>query len=186
VVHAAVYASDAPGGYGVDDEKPFQINLKGLWNVLEAARQREIKRVVHVGSCQAVHAQGVFFSADVRRPDGSLYAVSKRLQEEMCRQFHEAFAMSIVVLRPDYIVDSRIGLGRHREKLGKGGSPCRNGWVCRHDLAQACRLAAECEGLGFDIFHIVGTPEADQTCNVARSRQILGLEYAGDLEQYCD
>ncbi len=186
VVHAAAYMGDVPGSYGVDDEKPFRINLKGLWNVLEVAHQREIGRVVHVGSCQTVHPQGVFFSADVRRPDGGLYAVSKRLQEEMCRQYHEAFAMSIIVLRPDYIVDSRIGLGRHREKLGKDGLPWRNGWVCRHDLAEACRLAAEHEKLGFDVFHIVGTPEADQTCNVARSRQILGLEYAGDLEQYRD
>ena len=31
--------------------------------------------------------------------------VSKRLQEEMCRQYHEAFGTKIVVLRPDYIVD---------------------------------------------------------------------------------
>ena len=93
VVHAAVYAAGTPGGYGTDDEKPFSINLKGLWNVLEAARQRQVERIVHIGSCQTVHPQGVFFDADVRRPDGSLYAVSKRLQEEMCRQYHEAFAL---------------------------------------------------------------------------------------------
>jgi hypothetical protein len=30
----------------------------------------------------------------------------------------------------------------------------------------------------------VGTPEADQTCNVGRSREVLGLTYQGDLEQY--
>ncbi|MFT5087470.1 MAG: nucleoside-diphosphate-sugar epimerase [Candidatus Latescibacterota bacterium] len=184
VVHAAVYAAGTPGGYGVDDEKPFRINLKGLWNILEAARQRGIERIVHVGSCQTVHPQGTFFSADVRRPDGSLYAVSKRLQEEMCRQYHEAFGLSIAVLRPDYIVDSRLGIGRHREKLGKEHSPCRNGWVCRHDLAEACRLAVECAALEFDVFHIVGTPEAAETCNVERSRQVLGLQYVGDLEQY--
>ncbi len=184
VVHAAVYTTRTPGGYGVDDEKPFSINLKGLWNVLEAARQRQIARIVHIGSCQTVHPQGTFFSGEVRRPDGSLYAVCKRLQEEMCRQYHDAFSMSIVVLRPDYIVDSRIGLGRGREKLGPGGSPRRNGWVCRHDLAEACRLSIECEGIDFEVLHIVGTPEADETCNAARAQQILGLTYAGDLEQY--
>jgi len=184
IVHAAVYSAGTPGGYGIDDENPFRINLKGLWNVLEVARQREIRRIVHVGSCQTVHPHGVFFDADVRRPDGSLYAVSKRLQEEMCRQYHEAFGLSIVVLRPDYIVDSRLGIGKYREKLGKEHVPCRNGWVCRHDLAEACRLAVECEGLEFDVFHIVGTSEAAETCNVERSRQVLGLRYAGDLEQY--
>ena len=36
----------------------------------------------------------------------------------------------------------------------------------------------------FDIFHIVGTTEADAICNVERSRDLLGLPYQGDLEQY--
>ena len=184
VVHAAVYSTRTPGGYGVEDEKPFSVNLKGLWNVLEATRRRDITRVVHVGSCQTVHPQRIFFDEHVRRPDGSLYAVCKRLQEEMCRQYYEAFGLSIVVLRPDYIVDSRIGLGKGREVLGPEGSPLRNGWVCRHDLAEACRRAVEHPDLLFEILHIVGTPEADETCNTARAREILGLQYAGNLQQY--
>ncbi|MFC1526618.1 NAD-dependent epimerase/dehydratase family protein [Candidatus Latescibacterota bacterium] len=184
VIHTAVYPSNAEGGYGVDDEKPFRINLKGLWNVLEASRREGLRRVVHVGSCQTVHPRGIFFSADVRRPDGGLYGVTKRLQEEMCRQYYDAFELPVIVLRPDYIVDSRLGMGRYREKLGAGGSPRRNGWVCRHDLAEACRLAAENTTIGFDIFHTVGTQEADGTCNVARSREILGMQYRGDLDQY--
>ena len=36
-----------------------------------------------------------------RRPDGSMYAIQKRLQEEMCRQFYDAAALPIIVLRPD-------------------------------------------------------------------------------------
>jgi nucleoside-diphosphate-sugar epimerase len=180
IVHLAVYFGD----YGVDSQQPFLVNLKGLWNVLESARQRGIQRVVHIGSCQTVHPNGKFFTSEVRRPDGSLYAVCKRLQEEMCRQFYEAHGLRIIVLRPDYIVDSRLGIGRHREKLGADGAPYRNGWVCRHDLAEACRLAVESEVIDFDIFHIVGTPEADETCNVARSRRVLGLEYRGDLGRF--
>lgn len=183
VIHAAVLYN-APDAYGVDDERPYLFNLKGLWNVLESARQHGVRRVVHMGSCPTVHPEGVFFSAGVRRPDGSPYAVSKRLQEEMCRQYHEACGLSIVVLRSDYIVDSRLGLGREREKLGPGGSRRANGWVCRHDVAEACRLAMESDSIDFDIFHVVGTSEADANCNVARSREILGLEYRADLDQY--
>jgi nucleoside-diphosphate-sugar epimerase len=184
IVHLAVYFSDEPCAYGVDDPKPFLINLKGLWNVLESARQRDIRHIVHIGSCETVHPQGRFFTSEVRRPGGGLYALTKRLQEEMCRSFHDAYGTRIIVLRPDYIVDSRLGLGRHREKLGPAGTPTRNGWVCRHDLAQACRLAVESDAIDFDIFHIVGTPEAERTCNVARSREVLGLVYQGDLDQY--
>jgi nucleoside-diphosphate-sugar epimerase len=179
ILHASVYF-----GQDADDPKPWLVNLKGLWNVLESARQRGIRHVVHIGSCETEHPRGTFFTCEVRRPGGAIYPLSKRLQEEMCRSFHDAFGMRLIVLRPDYIVDSRIGLGRFREKLGPEGTPTRNGWVCRHDLAEACRLALETETVDFDIFHIVGTPEADRTCNVARSREVLGLVYRGDLEQY--
>lgn len=164
--------------------KAFDVNLRGLWNVLEVSRRRNLNRIVHIGSCPTVHAAGTFFSAEVRRPDGNLYAVTKRLQEEMCRQFHEAYGSRIIVLRPDYIVDSRKGLGHMRRKLGSDLSPWRKGWVCRHDVAQACRLAVESETIDFDIFHIVGTPESNETCNVARSRTILGMKYTGDLAQH--
>jgi nucleoside-diphosphate-sugar epimerase len=181
IIHLAVhfsYRSDVPVE---QDTKSFLINLKGLWNVLESARQRGIERVVHVGSCMTVHPQGVFFSADTRSVEGSLYGICKRLQEEMCRQFHDAFGMRTIVLRPDYIVDSRAGIGRGREQLGGG---YRNGWVCRHDLAEACRLAVESKTIDHDIFHIVGTPEARLSCNVERSETILGLQYKGDLDRY--
>jgi len=136
VIHAAVLGG-VGSGYEAGDDRPWLVNLKGLWNVLEVARQRQLRRVVHVGSCQVQHPRGVFFSADVRRPDGSLYAVCKRLQEEMCRQFHEAFGLSIVVLRPCSVVDARLGIDKRRRPLGRQGV----GAVCRHDLAEACRLA---------------------------------------------
>jgi len=184
VIHAAVYASQAPGAYDVDDDLPYLVNLKGLRNVLESSRQRKIGRVVHVGSCQVVHPDGVFFDADVRRPDGSLYAVTKRLQEEMCRQYHDAFRLPIIVLRPCSIIDSRLGIGKSRKKLGNGGTRRDISWVCRHDLAEACRLSAENRDIGFDILHTVGTVEAEATCNVRQSRKLLGLEYRGDLDQY--
>ena len=182
-IHLAVLPAGTAGAYGLDDPQPFLVNLKGLWNVLEAASRRGLGPVVHVGSCQTAHPRGIFFSADVRRPDAGLYAVTKRLQEEMCRQFHEGTGLRIIVLRPDYIVDSRLGIGRHRERLGPGGSRYRPGWVCRHDLAMACRLAIESD-LEFEVLHIVGTVEAEATCNVADSRRKLGLVYRGDLERF--
>jgi nucleoside-diphosphate-sugar epimerase len=180
VIHTAVLGS-AGGGYTVNNEAPFRINLKGLWNVLEASRERGIRRIVHVGSCQVEHPDGVFFGANVRRPDGSLYAVTKRLQEEMCRQYHEAFGMSLVVLRPCSIIDSRLGLSKYSKPLAGTWDAS---WVCRHDLAQACRLAAEVPGLGFEVLHTAGTKEADALCNAALGREVLGLAYSGDLDQY--
>jgi nucleoside-diphosphate-sugar epimerase len=179
IIHTAVLGS-AQGGYGADNDLPWLVNLKGLWNVLEVARAREIRRVVHIGSCQVQHPDGVFFDADVRRPDGSAYAVSKRLQEEMCRQYHDAFGMSIVVLRPCSIGDSRQGLSKYGKPLGKQDV----GSVCRHDLAEACRLAIEVDGIEFEILHTAGLLEADEFCNTAHGRELLGLTYRGDLRRF--
>ena len=176
VIHTAVLGT----GYQPGDDDPWLINVKGLWNVLDVARDLEIHRVVHIGSAPVVHPEGRFFDSEVRRTDGSLYAVNKRLQEEMCRQFHEAFGMSIVVLRPCSIVDSRLGMSKYGKPLQQQDV----GSVCRHDLAQACRLAIEVEDIGFEVLHIAGLPQAEQHCNVARGRQVLGLEYEADLLRF--
>ena len=167
-----------------DDTAAFLVNLKGLWNVLESVLRHQIKRVVHIGSCHAEHPKGVFFDSDIRRPDGSLYAVCKRLQEEMCRQYFDAYQSSIVVLRPCAIMDARLGIGATRRQLGPQGDRYQNGWVCRHDVAEACRLAIEHNEIDLEILHVVGTPEADKLCNVARTREVLGLTFQGDFEKY--
>ena len=159
------------------DEMPFLINVKGLWNVLEAARRRRIRRVVHVGSCHVKHPAGKFFTADVRRPDGSLYAVGKRLQEELCRQYHEAHGLSIVVLRPDHIIDSGLGISRDGVKVED-----ELGGICRHDLAEACHRALESD-LDFEILHVAAHPDADQYCNVAHTREVLGMEFTRRIGQ---
>ena len=54
----------------------------------------------------------------------------------------------------------------------------------RHDLAAASRLALETVPVGSDMLHIVGALESDATRNATRAREILGLQYRGDLETY--
>jgi len=157
-----------------DDVRPFLINVKGMWNVLESARRRGLRRVVQMGSCVVQHPDGLFLSSEVRSKEGNLYGITKRLQEEVCRQYHDAYGLRIIVLRPCSIGDSRLGIYRDF-------SPARGGigWVCRHDLAEACHLALENDTIDFDIIHTASHPDADKYCNVARSRETLGLEYKG-------
>ena len=129
--------------------------------------------------------------ADAQRPDWSLYAVSKRTQEEMCEQYHTAHGLQIVMLRPDHIVDSRSGWNRAGQLTSAAVLEAQGdtGWVCRHDLASACVLAAETVGLGLEYLSVVGQtpagkPLPEQTCNVIRTKQLLGWEARGDLEQW--
>jgi nucleoside-diphosphate-sugar epimerase len=165
--------------FGYDDPpeentRPFLINVKGIWNVLESARRRKLRRVVQMGSCVVKHPHGKFLSSEVRSMEGDLYGITKRLQEEVCRQYHDAYGTRIVILRPCSIGDSRLGTDRN-------GNAARGGinWVCRHDLAEACHLALESDAIDFDIFHMACHPDADKYCNTARSREVLGLTYQG-------
>jgi len=169
VVHLTAYFGGAKADE--EDENPFLVNVKGLWNVLESVRRRGLKRVVHVGSCHVQHRDGRFLDGDVRRPDGSLYAVGKRLQEELCRQMNEAHRVSIVVLRPDSIIDAARAI--HRDGRAAEDSL---GSVCRHDLAEACHRALEAD-IDFDILHVASHPDADRHCNVARTREVLGMKF---------
>ena len=57
VIHLAMLG----GEYRDGDVLPFTINLKGLWNVLEICDRKGIARVVHVGSAQTRHPEGIFF-----------------------------------------------------------------------------------------------------------------------------
>lgn len=157
-----------------DSVKPFLINVKGMWNVLEVARRRGLRRVVQMSSCVVQHPGGRFLSSEVRSQEGDLYGITKRLQEEVCRQYHDAYGLPIIIFRPCSIGDSR-------RLIYRDGSPARGGlgWVCRHDLAEACHLALENDRIAFDILHTASHPGADAYCNVARSRELLGLEYRG-------
>ena len=157
-----------------DNLRPFLINVKGMWNILESARRRGLRRVVQMGSCVVQRPDGVFLSSEVRSVEGDLYGITKRLQEEVCRQFYDAHGVRTIILRPCSIGDSRLGVSRD-------GAPARGGfsWVCRHDLAEACHLALENRDVDFDILHTASHPLADEHCNAARSREVLGLEYKG-------
>ena len=124
------------------------------------------------------HPEGHFFSSEVRSPEGTLYGISKRLQEEMCRQFYDAFKQRTIVFRPCGIVDSYLKTNRDGSPAG---DPSGLGWVCRHDLAEGCHLALENEEVEFEVMHVAGNAEAEQYCNVRLSKDVLGLEYKGQL-----
>ena len=89
--------------YKVLDSQPWLVHLQGLWNILDSARQGSVRRVVHIGSCQSEWPHGGApvkrFTSEVRSTEGDIYGITKRLQEEMCRQYYDAHGLPIIVLR---------------------------------------------------------------------------------------
>jgi nucleoside-diphosphate-sugar epimerase len=173
---------------------------QGLWNVLDCARVAGCQRVVHVGSCQhmwpgAANLKGKetagsqFFSGDVRRPDASQYAVHKRLQEEMCRQFYDGHGLRTIVLRPSGIIDVPQRLFRDRRKLSRVWS---DSWVSRHQLGQAACAALRSGTADFFVLHAVTLPsprltsfDAREVCNVGDAPAVLdGFDFTMDVRQF--
>jgi nucleoside-diphosphate-sugar epimerase len=171
VVHLAV-ASGHEGEYEDDafNQLRFDVNVKGTWNVLEAARQCGVRRVVFTSSLMVVwgYPPPQWIEGDApARPVGT-YALTKHLGEVMCRHYAEAHGLSIVCLRIAKPIDF--------DDLAWQGVPLRPQWLPFDDLVRAYRLAVERverADLGFEIVTLVGeSPE--RRWDLSRAETVLG------------
>ncbi|MFB4284302.1 NAD-dependent epimerase/dehydratase family protein [Nonomuraea sp. MTCD27] len=110
IVHLAGIAYDAPGRTG----EVLDVNVGGTWNVLLAAEEAGVSRVVVASSIQAL---GIISAGPPRRlpfDDGfpacprDGYEISKHLVEELCRLFTEQRGLSTVCLRPTLVTHPEL------------------------------------------------------------------------------
>ncbi len=151
----------------------FTINVRGVYNLLEAARVHRIKRFVHTSS-GAVHQgypEGTFLANDLYPLKASgAYSLSKLLQEELARNFHEQHGLSIAVVRPWGIIDADL-------MVTTDGTPVKGshwGHIDRRDVAGALACALEAPGIAYECFYITATPGGYRATDVARTEQRLG------------
>ncbi len=175
VIHLAVAVG--PDDYQAPDV-PFDVNVKGTYNLFEAARRNSVGKIVLISSA-AVHlphegAPVCNALTDWRSsPKGDhLYDLTKRLQEEIAKDFCETFGMQVVVLRAGHIVDGKKSVDAKGRDLASLDY-CRGGWVCRYDLAQACLKALEVPSTGYAAFHVIGAEQARQHFDVERIERDL-------------
>jgi len=88
-----------------DPVEAFRVNLLGAYNVMTAAVDAGISRVVHTGPAQTLAPHPVGYADDRAvgeqvppRPGDGLYALSKRLGQEVCRLFAEQHAIACPTL----------------------------------------------------------------------------------------
>ena len=132
--------------------------------------------------------RGCVRRARVVQTDGDLYSVQKRLQEEMCRQFYDAFGLRTIVLRPSWIIDSKQKVSR---TLPVGSNEWPDRAVCRHHLGQATcgAIRATAPEADFCCLHTVTIPDPPvstydprEWCNVGLAAAVLdGFDFTMDL-----
>lgn len=174
VVHLAFYPM-RPGAYDTP-EMPMRVNMQGTANVLEAARRAGIRRIVHMSSCAVVtgYSRDTYIHVGLPMKYTGIYNLTKALQEQACRQYCEEHGLTIVALRPWSVVDGPT-------MRNWDGTPLR--WeggflpfVCRHDLAAACRAGLHAELTGFQPFHIMVGDYCEQWFDLAHTHQVLGWQ----------
>ena len=154
---AVIHSAALLGLPDQDDSRIMATNLQGTWNVLSAAREAGIRRVVFLSS---VDALGVFKGE--RAPDylplddahpcypATPYGISKLLAENMCRLFSESSGISVICLRPPGVwSDETYGWiqSRRAKRAEFEWEPFweYGAFIDVRDLSRACICALTCK-----------------------------------------
>jgi nucleoside-diphosphate-sugar epimerase len=175
-------APQGPKNYGTPTV-PFDVNVKGTANLFHAAVAQGIKRVVLISSGGAVQrhaAEGKFMTADLPLAPQSMYTLTKALQEQIARYYYENHGIEVSVLRPYYICDE----DSLADKYGIKRPSVNFQFIDPRDIAEAARLSFLVPKLGFEIFYLMGHPDAEAKADIKHLREFLGWKAKHTFEKY--
>jgi nucleoside-diphosphate-sugar epimerase len=175
----------------------MQTNLVGLYNLLSAAEEAGVRRVIFCSSDSVVgftvHEGALrpplYLPIDLDHPlqPTDPYALSKLLGEEMCRSFTLRGKLEIIALRPVFVAYPEMyGEIRARSRSPEtykgtpaGGPSSAGGGPCWHhvdprDAARAFRLALEMPYEGFDRFFVSANVTLHPEPTLERLKRVLG------------
>lgn len=167
-------------------QETHDINVQGTQNVLEAALQNHVKRVVFASSC-AVYGNSPLmpYKEDTATEITSPYAASKLAGEELCKRYTQEYGLETVILRYFNV----FGAGQRADssyaavitkfvQLAREGKPLTIEWdghqsrdfVHVEDIVQANLLAAY-------------KAYAGEVYNVASGQSVSLLQVADSLDK---
>ncbi|MBU0716434.1 MAG: NAD(P)-dependent oxidoreductase [Verrucomicrobia bacterium] len=149
------------------DRNIMEVNVDGLFNVLEAAIANGVKRVCMASSIGAMGLCGeepkvlppIYLPVDENhpcRPEG-MYGVSKLIGEELCKRYTRRYGLSTICLRLAVV---RTGDGKLKKGFAKLNEDPKAGmkvlwsYIDSRDVARAFELAVEKEGVSHETFLI--------------------------------
>ncbi|MEM8976732.1 MAG: NAD(P)-dependent oxidoreductase [Pseudomonadota bacterium] len=176
---AVIHVAARPNIWSGEGHEIIRTNVTGTWNVLQAAEDAGVKRVVVTSSDSVVGFTVLegsmippeYLPIDNQHPlhPTDAYALSKVLCEQTARAFLERGKLDVTVLRPVYVlypefeceVVARAADPQNYQGPAAGGRQPAGGGVMWHyvdprDLARAFRLALEAKEAQFGPFFVCG------------------------------
>jgi nucleoside-diphosphate-sugar epimerase len=163
-IDAVVHFAAIPRIFTTTDNEVFRINVMGTYNVLDAASKLGIKKVILASSETTYgtvfahrHRDPVYFPLDEEYPVDPMdsYATSKVINEVTAKAFHRRTGMDVYCFRIGNVLDpvdyEKFATWNKDPSLRK-----RITWsyIDGRDLATACRLGIEKDGLGFEVMNV--------------------------------
>ncbi|MBH68410.1 MAG: epimerase [Rhodospirillaceae bacterium] len=198
-VDAVVQIAAIPNIWSGSGEEIIHTNVTGTWNVLKAAEEAGVKRII-VTSSDSVIGYTVLSGAmippnyvpvdekHICRPTDP-YALSKKICEEMARSFVDRDAFEAVVMRPVFVLYPDLEaevLARAADPEGYSG-PVAGGhkppgggamwhYIDPRDLALAYRQALELDKPGFGPYFLCGPNTLAPDTTLSRLQNKTGKE----------
>jgi len=163
-VEGVIHLAAIPNPFNDPPLRIIDVNVRGTYCVLEAARLAGVRKVVMASSDSALgftfrHRDFLpeYLPIDEQHPlkPQEAYCLSKLLGEEICWACSRATDMEIIALRICHILFP-AKLQQYRDLISDSSHFARGLWVYTHvqDSAKAFRLALEVKGISGEAFFI--------------------------------
>jgi nucleoside-diphosphate-sugar epimerase len=169
VCHIA--ANPAPGGF--PRQQTFSNNVMSTYNVMQAAGEFGVSRLIYAGSEMATGwltteelPPQIPFDESMRVDSGNAYAMSKFMGEVIADGMVQRYPdMAIATLRINNVItpDRYNVLERRRQNFPKEGSANFWSYIDVRDAARAFRAAVEGEHAGHEVFLIAAADTCIET-----------------------
>ena len=163
-IDAIVHFAAIPRILVTTDNEVFRINVMATYNVLDAASKLGIKKVI-VASSETTyglvfahrHRDPEYFPLDEQYPVDPMdsYAMSKVINEVTAKAFHARTGADIYCFRIGNVIDP-VDYEKFPAYFKDPGLRKRIAWsyIDGRDLAAACRLGIEKDGLGWEVMNV--------------------------------
>ncbi|MCE9612817.1 MAG: NAD(P)-dependent oxidoreductase [Lentisphaerae bacterium] len=144
-----------PNAYATPDAC-FRINVTGTANILFAAQELGVKKVVIISSTGRKPGDAAAWLATLPIQGEGLYGATKECQEVLGQHYAREHGMQIALLRVGYIVDADVMKDKYGRAVGE-----RNALdVDRRDIGEVARLCLEQNHAGLRVLPVMSTRES--------------------------